>query len=283
MSAASIWVPTGQGGIGWIPSLAIPDLPYPAEKVWNALMIIMQGHVECCRPDRYIAQLLGRKNRFVQKGLKILEDLFIIRRIREHGRRRILILKRLARRKRPEDMRGDRPKTRAPGPTRAPTRPEQVPHKAAEPPPPRSPEEQAEFEAELDKLRSLYRPPARPTVDEVPEPPAPSPRPEYPPPNRIPVPLPPFDKIAARPESSSDRNARAEANREAQLRALAAMREARLRAKPRLADAVPPAELPSDQAAADNASDPAPSDPPADQAAADPKPGFLGRLFKRRE
>jgi len=250
-------------------------------------MMVLQGKIECDRPDRYLAQLLGKKLRFIQKGLKILDDIGVIRRIREHGRRRILILIRLSCSMEGEKTRG-RAAKKAPAavPTVAPTR-------AATEPPPRTPEQRAEFEAALREVMSTVRtppsapdraadsPPSAPAADL----PAPSSRPGYPPPEGTPirVPVPPVEKIATRPESSSDRICRQEANREAQLRALAAMREERMRARPRLADAVVPPDLVPDQAAADIASGPAPADPAADQAAADAKPGFLGRLFKRRE
>ena len=284
MSAASIWVPKGQGS-GWIPSLAIGDLPYSGAEVWRGLMMVLQGKIECDRPDRYLAQLLGKKPRFIQKGLKILDDIGVIRRIREHGRRRILILIRLS-----CSMAGEKPRGRAA--KKAPAAALTVaPTRAATEPPPQTPEQRAEFEAALREVmstvctppsapdRAADSPPSAPVADL----PAPSSRPGYPPPDPIRVPVPPVGKIATRPESSSERICRQEANREAQLKALAAMREERMRARPRLADAVAPPDLVPDQAAADIASGPAPAGPAADQATADAKPGFLGRLFKRRE
>jgi hypothetical protein len=96
MSSASIWVPRGTGGKPWYPALLCPGASSAARDVWAAIVANRDGAVEDGRIDRQLARILMKSVRYVQKGLRALTIMGVIARIREHGRRRIIILVRLA-------------------------------------------------------------------------------------------------------------------------------------------------------------------------------------------
>jgi hypothetical protein len=108
----------GQGHY-WTPHCAILDnLPaerrVAASEVMNAILTFHRQHrLDERITDRVLAQFLGRSRRFVQKGLKILQDLELIERIRGYGRRTIVVRMTLRGREEPQ------PKASSPKPTEA--------------------------------------------------------------------------------------------------------------------------------------------------------------------
>lgn len=139
MSAAALFTP-GSGSFHTPHSERLnalpPGLRVAASEAWHAILdILRRGMTETDErvTDRVLAQHMGRSRRFVQKGLKALQDLGMIRRRRQNGRRCIIVLERLRGRDKP------RPKAKAdatPPPARAssipnvgvipPTTPEQL-------------------------------------------------------------------------------------------------------------------------------------------------------------
>lgn len=88
---ASVFAP---GGIQWV---AIPvGLEGPARDVWGALMQLERSTTVVTAPDWRIADVIGRSARYVQEGLRALELVGMIARLRRHGRRVITIVARLA-------------------------------------------------------------------------------------------------------------------------------------------------------------------------------------------
>lgn len=76
-----------------------------ASEAWNAVLrSLRRGQTETDErvTDRVLAHLLDRGQRFVQKGLKVLEDLGMIRRVRRFGRRSIVVLERFRGREKPQ-------------------------------------------------------------------------------------------------------------------------------------------------------------------------------------
>jgi len=110
MSAAALFTP-GEGSFYTPHSEKINALPptrrVAASEVWHTVLDrLRRGQTQTDErvTDRVLAQLLDRSRRFVQKGLKALQDLGLIERRPRHGRRIIIVLERL---------RGsDRPRTR---------------------------------------------------------------------------------------------------------------------------------------------------------------------------
>lgn len=83
-----------EGGEQWT---AVPvSLHGPAAEVFRALMRTSANRTETEAPDRVLQNLTGRSRRYVQMGLRSLEQLGWIERIRRHGGRLIRVLKRLA-------------------------------------------------------------------------------------------------------------------------------------------------------------------------------------------
>jgi hypothetical protein len=184
MSASALFLPEG-GSYYTQHSARIKGKRIPRDKraatweTWHALLDLRHKRrlqLGESITNRVLAQYMGRGLRFVQKGLKVLEDLEFIKRIRGRGRRRIIILERFRGRKHPEV----RPKTESrpkpqPKPEPKPTRPEPAPDpgkvsprppeslpaiaalardiaKTPGPPPPS--EDQAEAEATLAALKA---------------------------------------------------------------------------------------------------------------------------------
>lgn len=196
MSAAALFLP-GEGSFHTPHSERLNALP-PARRVaasetWHAILdILRRGTTETDErvTDRVLSQHTGRSRRFVQKGLKALEDLGMIRRIRQYGRRRIAVIERLRGR--------DIPQPRARADARPPAaRPSSIPnvgtvpaatpeqiaaaraqlaaHQAETPEP--TPEDQAAAERFLDESRrrreAARQARLRPTLVNVPRPDAP--------------------------------------------------------------------------------------------------------------
>lgn len=196
MSAAALFTP-GAGDFHVPVSVRLADIPrgqqLAAWRVYSAILdFLPRGQIELGErfTDRVLGQspwLKGYSRRFIQKGLRILTALGIIRRIPQHGRRIIVVVGRL---------RGsDKPKTRAkaepkPTPARASTipnvgivadaTPEQVAaaraqldaHQAEDPEP--TPEEKAEVDRFLEESRrrreAAARAKLRPTLVNAPRP-----------------------------------------------------------------------------------------------------------------
>jgi hypothetical protein len=107
MSAAALFTP-GSGSFHTPHSQRLNALPagrrVAATETWHALLdILRRGMTETDErvTDRVLAQHMGRSRRFVQKGLKALQDLGMIQRRRRYGRRVIVVLERLRGRSRP--------------------------------------------------------------------------------------------------------------------------------------------------------------------------------------
>ena len=101
MSAAALFTP-GEGSFHTPHSQRLnalpPGLRVAASEVWHAIVdILRRGQTETDEriTDRVLAQHTGRSRRFVQKGLKALQDLGMITRRRQHGRRCIIVIERL--------------------------------------------------------------------------------------------------------------------------------------------------------------------------------------------
>src|SRR5262249_20544016 len=104
MSAAALFTP-GAGDFHVPVSVRLADLPrgqqLAAWRVYSAILpFLPRGHTELGErfTDRILRQspwLRDYSRRFVQKGLRILTDLGIIRRIPHHGRRIIVVVGRL--------------------------------------------------------------------------------------------------------------------------------------------------------------------------------------------
>jgi hypothetical protein len=108
MSAAALFTP-GEGSFHTPHSQRLnalpPSLRVAASEAWHAILdILRRGKTETDErvTDRVLAQHMGRSRRFVQKGLKALQDLGMIRRCRQHGRRIIVVLERLRGRTKPQ-------------------------------------------------------------------------------------------------------------------------------------------------------------------------------------
>lgn len=196
MSAAALFTP-GAGDFHVPVSVRLADLPrgqqLAAWRVYSAILdFLPRGQTELGErfTDRVLRQspwLRDYSRRFVQKGLRILSELGIIRRILQHGRRIIIVVGRL---------RGsDKPKPRAkaepkPSPAKASTIPNvgtvtgatpvqvaaaraQLVAQQAEPPAP-TPEEKAEIDRILEESRrrreAAGRAKLRPTPVNAPRP-----------------------------------------------------------------------------------------------------------------
>lgn len=196
MSAAALFTP-GAGDFHVPVSVRLADLPrgqqLAAWRVYSAILdFLPRGHTELGErfTDRVLRQspwLRDYSRRFVQKGLRILTNLGIIRRVPQHGRRLIVVVGRL---------RGsDKPKPRAkaqprPQPAKASTIPNvgtvkgaspvqiaavraQLVAQQAEPPAP-TPEEKAEVDRILEESRrrreAAARAKLRPTLVTAPRP-----------------------------------------------------------------------------------------------------------------
>lgn len=101
-------------------------MPLPrgaAKEVFEALIRLGQQRVELKLTDKKIAEHLGRTTRYVQKGLKLLQELGILARetIGQHGHRLITFLFRFAS--------SSKPKRTAPPVATAPTSPVAIPPK----------------------------------------------------------------------------------------------------------------------------------------------------------
>jgi hypothetical protein len=108
LSAAALFTP-GQGSFHTPHSQRLnalpPSLRVAASEAWHALVdILRRGKTETDErvTDRVLAQHMDRSRRFVQKGLRALQDLGMISRRRQHGRRVIVVLERLRGRSRPQ-------------------------------------------------------------------------------------------------------------------------------------------------------------------------------------
>ena len=152
------------------------DLRASMSEVWDAL-IALNVHNLSLLPDqltdRYLSQYLGRSQRFVQKGLKALQDSGIILRHTKYGRRNIEIKGRIARRKESDAKANaeptqakSKPKAKsgpAPGPPAKPATPEQLAAAAAanaEEPDnaaPLDPEAEAQARKWMERGRELNR------------------------------------------------------------------------------------------------------------------------------
>ena len=104
-----------EGGERFIPHIIRikdipPDLRASMTEVWDAMMDLNHFNdtlLSDSLTDRVLGQYTGRSGRFVQKGLKGLQDHGIIFRHTEHGRRNIEITGRIAKRKdKPASARG---------------------------------------------------------------------------------------------------------------------------------------------------------------------------------
>jgi hypothetical protein len=191
MSAAALFTP-GSGSFHTPHSQRLNALPagrrVAATETWHALLdILRRGTTETDErvTDRVLAQHMGRSRRFVQKGLKALQDLGMIRRHRQHGRRIIVVLERLRGRTRPLPRADARPaggKTSqvpnvgivpAATPEQVMTAQARIAAASAEPPEP-TPEEVAEAERILEESRrrrqAAQRPRLRPTLVGAPGP-----------------------------------------------------------------------------------------------------------------
>ena len=107
MSAAALFIP-GAGSFHTPHSQRLKGLPHhlrvAASETWHSILdILRRGKTETDErvTDRVLAQHMGRSRRFVQKGLKVLQDLGMITRRRQHGRRCIIVLERLRGRAKP--------------------------------------------------------------------------------------------------------------------------------------------------------------------------------------
>jgi hypothetical protein len=129
MSASALFVPTTDQGSGsyYVPvTRRIAELPrdqqHSADLVWKALIeLLRRGQSSATITDRLLQQTRWLRDfslRFIQKGLKALESIGVIERIRGRGLRTIVILDRLRGRSRPEP----RPRAEA-APAPAPARP----------------------------------------------------------------------------------------------------------------------------------------------------------------
>ena len=108
-------------------------------EIWDALMDLNHHNLSLLPDqltDRYLAQYMGRSRRFVQKGLKGLQDAGLIKRHTKYGRRNIEITGRLAGAKN-EDKTQAKP-TNGPKTTKRPQ-----PAKTYPEPPPTTPEQLA--------------------------------------------------------------------------------------------------------------------------------------------
>ena len=108
MSAAALFTP-GEGSFFTPHSEKINALPHSlrvaATEVWHAILnLLRRGQTATDErvTDRVLAQFVDRGRRFVQKGLKALEDLGMIERRRQNGRRIIVVLERLRGRDKPQ-------------------------------------------------------------------------------------------------------------------------------------------------------------------------------------
>lgn len=108
MSAAALFT-AGSGSYFTPQSARLDALPanqrVAASEAWNAILrSLRRGQTETDErvTDRVLAHLLDRGRRFVQKGLKVLEDLGMIRRVRRFGRRSIVVLERFRGREKPQ-------------------------------------------------------------------------------------------------------------------------------------------------------------------------------------
>jgi hypothetical protein len=81
-----------------------PSLRVAASETWHAVVQLLrrgQAQTDERVTDRVLAHKMGRSLRFVQKGLRALQDLEMIRRVRQFGRRIIIVLERLRGRDQP--------------------------------------------------------------------------------------------------------------------------------------------------------------------------------------
>jgi DNA-binding transcriptional MocR family regulator len=162
MSAAALFTP-GAGSFHTPHSQRLnvlpPKLRVAASETWHAILdLLRRGQTETDEriTDRVLSQHMGRSRRFVQKGLKALQDLGMIRRRRQFGRRVIIVLERLRGRPKPQ------PKPRAADAKPAAAKPPSVPNVGVIPP--ASPEHIAAAKAANDAIRAGdYR---EPTAEE---------------------------------------------------------------------------------------------------------------------
>jgi hypothetical protein len=198
MSAAALFLP-GEGSFHTPHSERLNSLPHDlriaATEVWHAVVNkLPRGKTETDErlTDRALAKLLGRSRRFVQKGLKALQDLGMIKRCRQWGRRFIIVLERLRGRKKPQPKAGTDAKPSGPRPSPArsssipnvgtvrPTTPEHVAAAQAAiaaalaEPPELTPEEKAAadriWEESRQRREAASRPKLRPTLVNGPRP-----------------------------------------------------------------------------------------------------------------
>lgn len=117
MSAAALFT-HGEGSFFTPHSEKINALPpcrrVAASEVWHAILDrLRRGQTQTDEriTDLVLAQLIGRSRRFVQKGLKALQNLGMIERRRRHGRRIIIVVERLRGREKPQprDRAGAKP------------------------------------------------------------------------------------------------------------------------------------------------------------------------------
>jgi hypothetical protein len=173
MSAAALFLP-GAGDFHVPVTVRLADIPRghqrAAWRVFSAIIdFLRRDRTELGEryTDRILQQspwLKGYGRRFIQKGLKILQDLGLIQRIRQHGRRRIVITGRLRGRAR---LPKPQPKPKATKPASIPnvgtvptTTPEQLAAvqaaiaAAQAQPQPMTAQEQAEAQTVLDQIRA---------------------------------------------------------------------------------------------------------------------------------
>lgn len=149
MSALTSSLPTpvpifAEGGARYIGHVIrlrdiVSNLRSSMSEIWDALMDLNHHNISLLPDqltDRYLAQYMGRSRRFVQKGLKGLQDAGLIKRHTKYGRRNIEITGRLAGAK-TED------KTQAKPTTRPKTTAKPQPAKTYPEPPPTTPEQLA--------------------------------------------------------------------------------------------------------------------------------------------
>jgi hypothetical protein len=81
-----------------------PSLRVAASETWHAVLkLLPRGQTRTHRriTDRVLADKMGRSRRFVQKGLRVLQDLGMIERVRRFGGRIIAVLERIRGRDKP--------------------------------------------------------------------------------------------------------------------------------------------------------------------------------------
>jgi DNA-binding transcriptional ArsR family regulator len=137
MSARALFVPSAEEGSGsyWfavsqrIAGIKREDGRHAADEVWKAIVDFLPGdRASFTITDRMLRQsswLADYSYRFIQKGLKALQDAGIIDRERRRGRRKIIVLDRLRAGQERQKKQGS---PAAPAPSTATTRPMATPN-----------------------------------------------------------------------------------------------------------------------------------------------------------